>query len=36
MAKAVTIKDKLVSDGKALHASHADARARLLALWNAD
>lgn len=32
----LAIKDKLVADGKALHASHADTRQKLLALWNAD
>lgn len=32
----LALKDKLVADGKALHASHADTRTRLLALWNAD
>jgi Spy/CpxP family protein refolding chaperone len=28
--------DKLVADGKTLHASHADVRAQLLAQWQAD
>ncbi|GEJ59018.1 Spy/CpxP family protein refolding chaperone [Anaeromyxobacter diazotrophicus] len=32
----LAIKDKLVADGKALRASHADTRQKLLALWNAD
>jgi periplasmic protein CpxP/Spy len=32
----LAIKDKLVADGKALHASHADTRQKLLALWNSD
>ncbi len=30
------IVDKVVADGKALHASHADVRAKLLAQWQAD
>jgi periplasmic protein CpxP/Spy len=30
------IVDKVVADGKALHASHADARSQLLAQWQAD
>jgi len=28
--------DKVVADGKALHASHADVRSQLLAQWQAD
>jgi periplasmic protein CpxP/Spy len=32
----LAIKDKLVADGKALHASHADTRRKLLALWQSD
>lgn len=32
----LAIKDKLMADGKALRASHADTRTQLLALWNAD
>ena len=32
----LAIKDKLVADGKALHASRADSRQKLLALWNSD
>jgi protein CpxP len=28
--------DKVVADGKTLHASHADVRTKLLALWQAD
>ncbi len=30
------IKDKLVADGKALHATHADLRKELLAQWQSD
>ncbi len=30
------IKDKLVADGKALHAAHADVRKELLAQWQSD
>ena len=30
------LKDKLLADGKALHASHGDARQELLAQWQAD
>jgi len=32
----LAIKDKLVADGKALHATHADTRKKLLALWQSD
>jgi periplasmic protein CpxP/Spy len=32
----LAIKDKLVADGKALHATRADTRQKLLALWNSD
>ncbi len=32
----LAIKDKLLADGKALHASHADVHQQLLAQWQAD
>jgi protein CpxP len=32
----LAIKDKVLADGKALHASHGDVHQQLLALWQAD